>query len=77
MFKNRGPGAKNQKSILNISKLEYYKVFWIKIQKLKIFRKKPKNRGLGAEKQKSILNKSKLEYYKAYWIKIQKLKFFR
>ena len=38
MFKNRGLGTKNQKSILKKSKLEYYKAFWVKIQKLKFFR---------------------------------------
>ena len=37
-LKNRGPGSKNQKSTLNKSKVEYYKAFWMKIQKLKFFR---------------------------------------
>ena len=36
-------GAKNSKITPNISKLEYFEPFWRKIQKLKIFVKKPKN----------------------------------
>ena len=43
--KNRGLGTKNQKSTLNISKLEYYKAFWVKIQKLKILGKNLKKIG--------------------------------
>ena len=52
-LKNWGPGgAKNRKLTSNISKLEYFEAFWLKIQKLKIFRKKPKNRGPGIKKMK-------------------------
>ena len=60
----------------NISKLEYFEGFRQKIQKLKIFRKKPKNRGLGTKNQKITSNISKLEYFEAFWLKIQKLKIF-
>ena len=49
---NRGSGAQNQKLPLNISKLEYYGAFWWKIQKLKIFERKPKNHILGGQKWK-------------------------
>ena len=38
-----GLGTKNQKSTSNISKLEHFEAFWLKIQKLKIFVKKTKN----------------------------------
>ena len=48
-YKNRGLGAKNQKSTSNISKLEYFEAFCQKIQKLKIFVKKPKNHILGGQ----------------------------
>ena len=66
MFKKLGAGgAKNRKLTSNISKLEYFEAFWLKIQKLKIFRKKPKNRGLGAKKQKITSNISELEYLEA------------
>ena len=34
-LKSRGPGVK---STVNISKLEYFESFWMKIQKLKFFR---------------------------------------
>ena len=52
MVQNRGSGAQNQKLPLNISKLEYYGAFWRKIQKLKIFGKKPKKLGAGDQKPK-------------------------
>ena len=48
----------------------------MKIQNLKIFRKKPKNRGLGTKNQKITSNISKLEYFEGFWLKIQKLKIF-
>ena len=53
--KNRGPGVKNRKSILKKSKLEYYKAFWLKIQKFKILGKNLKIRGLGTKKPKNNL----------------------
>ena len=52
-LKNRGLGAKNQKSTSNISKLEYFEAFYQKIQKLKIFVKKPKNHIFRGPKMKN------------------------
>ena len=50
VVQNRGSGAQNQKLPQNISKLEYFGAFWLKIQNLKNFEKKPKNHILGGQK---------------------------
>ena len=61
-----GLGAKRQKITSNISKLEYYKAFWLKIQNLKIFRKKPKNRGPGIKKTKINTEKVKTRVLQSF-----------
>ena len=72
-----GPGVKNRKSILKKSKLEYYKAFWIKIQKMKIFRLNPKKQGAGGQNPKINTEYLKTRVLQSFLDENPKIEIFR